>query len=159
VVNVSAKDKGTGKEQQIRIQASGGLSDSDIDQMVRDAESFAEEDKKRRAAAEAKNNAESLIHTTERQLADNGDKVDDSLKSEIQGAIDAAKQAVESNDPDQMNDKAQALAQVAMKLGQAIYEKQAQAEASPQGNTADGAGNQAGGEDVVDAEFSEVDDK
>ena len=137
------------------------MCSSDLDQMVRDAESFAEEDKKRRAAAEAKNNAESLIHTTERQLADNGDKVDDSLKSEIQGAIDAAKQAVESNDPDQMNDKAQALAQVAMKLGQAIYEKQAQAEASPQGNATDGApaGSQAGGEDVVDAEFSEVDDK
>jgi len=157
LVNVSAKDKGTGKEQQIRIQASGGLSDSDIDQMVRDAENFAEEDKKRRAGAEAKNNAESLIHTTERQLADNGDKVDDSLKSEIQSAIDAAKQAVESNDPDQMNDKAQALAQVAMKLGQAIYEKQQQSEASPTGGTA--ADSEAGAtDDVVDAEFSEVDD-
>jgi molecular chaperone DnaK len=156
LVNVSAKDKGTGKEQQIRIQASGGLSDSDIDQMVRDAESFAEEDKKRRAAAEAKNNAESLIHTTERQLADNGDKVDDALKGEIQAAIDAAKQAVESNDPDQMNDKSQALAQVAMKLGQAIYEKQAQTDASPTDGAA--AGGEAGGEDVVDAEFSEVDD-
>jgi molecular chaperone DnaK len=156
LVNVSAKDKGTGKEQQIRIQASGGLSDSDIDQMVRDAEQFAEEDKKRRASAEAKNNAESLIHTTERQLADNGDKVDDALKGEIQSAIDAAKQAVESNDPDQMNDKSQALAQVAMKLGQAIYEKQAQSEASPTGGAA--AGSEAGGDDVVDAEFSEVDD-
>jgi molecular chaperone DnaK len=152
IVNVSAKDKGTGKEQQIRIQASGGLSDADIDQMVRDAESFAEEDKKRRAAAEAKNNAESLIHTTERQLADNGDKVDDALKGEIQSAIDAAKAAVEGNDPDQMNEKAQALAQVAMKLGQAIYEKQQQAEAAP---AADAAKKD---DDVVDAEFSEVDD-
>ncbi|SEL28103.1 molecular chaperone DnaK [Sphingomonas palmae] len=158
IVNVSAKDKGTGKEQQIRIQASGGLSDADIDQMVRDAESFAEEDKKRRAAAEAKNNAESLIHTTERQLADNGDKVDASLKGEIEAAIAEAKTAVEGNDPDQMNEKAQALAQVAMKLGQAIYEKQAQSEASPGGDT-DGASAKKDGDDVVDAEFSEVDDK
>ncbi len=156
IVNVSAKDKGTGKEQQIRIQASGGLSDADIEGMVRDAEQFAEEDKKRRAAAEAKNNAESLIHTTERQLADNGDKVDASLKGEIEAAIAEAKTAVESNDPDQMTEKSQALAQVAMKLGQAIYEKQAQSEASP----SDGAdaGSDAASEDVVDAEFSEVDD-
>ena len=155
IVNVSAKDKGTGKEQQIRIQASGGLSDNDIEQMVRDAEKFAEEDKKRRESAEAKNNAESLIHTTERQLADNGDKVDAALKTEIEGAIAAAKTAVESNDATQMQEKSQALAQVAMKLGQAIYEQQAKAEASPQGGA---TGDQPGGEDVVDAEFSEVDD-
>ena len=153
IVNVSAKDKGTGKEQQIRIQASGGLSDNDIEQMVRDAEKFAEEDKKRRAGAEAKNNAESLIHTTERQLADNGDKVDESLKGEIQSAIDAAKAAVETGDADQMTEKSQALAQVAMKLGQAIYEKQAQSEASP-----DNGAGEAPKDDVVDAEFSEVDD-
>jgi len=156
IVNVSAKDKGTGKEQQIRIQASGGLSDNDIEQMVQDAERFAEEDKKRKAAAEAKNNAESLIHTTERQLADNGDKVDEALKGEIQAAIDAAKSAVAGGDVDAMNEKSQALAQVAMKLGQAIYEKQQQAEASPAG--AGEAAGAAGGEDVVDAEFSEVDD-
>lgn len=156
IVNVSAKDKGTGKEQQIRIQASGGLSDADIDQMVRDAENFAEEDKKRRAAAEAKNNAESLIHTTERQLAENGDKVDEALKGEIQAAIDEAKAAVEGGDPDAMNEKSQALAQVAMKLGQAIYEKQQQSEASPQADA--GTAEKADGDDVVDAEFSEVDD-
>ncbi|NWO96113.1 Hsp70 family protein, partial [Escherichia coli] len=116
------KDKGTGKEQQIRIQASGGLSDSDIEQMVRDAESFAEEDKKRRAAAEAKNNAESLIHTTERQLQENGDKVDASLKAEIEAAVAEAKAAVDGGDADEMQAKSQNLAQVAMKLGQAIYE-------------------------------------
>ncbi|GAA4217262.1 molecular chaperone DnaK [Sphingomonas endophytica] len=156
IVNVSAKDKGTGKEQQIKIQASGGLSDADIDKMVRDAESFAEEDKKRRAAAEAKNNAESLIHTTERQLADNGDKVDESLKGEIQSAIDAAKAAVEGGDPEQMNEKSQALAQVAMKLGQAIYEKQQQADAAPQGEA---GAEEAKKDDVVDAEFSEVDEQ
>jgi molecular chaperone DnaK len=157
IVNVSAKDKGTGKEQQIRIQASGGLSDADIDQMVKDAERFADEDKKRREGAEAKNNAESLIHTTERQLADNGDKVDEALKAEIEAAIAEAKTAVEGGDAEAMKEKASALAQVAMKLGQAIYEKQAASEASP---AADGAaaGSEAGGEDVVDAEFSEVDD-
>ncbi|WP_230772555.1 molecular chaperone DnaK [Sphingomonas sp. Leaf4] len=153
IVNVSAKDKGTGKEQQIRIQASGGLSDGDIDQMVRDAEQFAEEDKKRRASAEAKNNAESLIHTTERQLADNGDKVDAALKSEIEAAIAETKSAVESGDSERMTEKSQALAQVAMKLGQAIYEKQQQAESAP---AADATADKA--DDVVDAEFSEVDD-
>nr|WP_315380938.1 molecular chaperone DnaK [uncultured Sphingomonas sp.] len=156
IVNVSAKDKGTGKEQQIRIQASGGLNDSDIEQMVRDAEKFAEEDKKRRAAAEAKNNAESLVHTTERQLAENGDKVDASLKGEIEAAIAETKSAIESGDADAMTAKAQNLAQVAMKLGQAIYEKQAAENASPNAGAA--AGSEAGGEEVVDAEFSEVDD-
>lgn len=94
LVNVSAKDKGTGKEQQIRIQASGGLSERDIEQMVRDAEQFAEDDKKRRDAAEAKNNAESLVHTTERQLAENGDKVDAALKGEIEAAIAADRKSV-----------------------------------------------------------------
>ncbi|PXA97107.1 molecular chaperone DnaK [Nostoc sp. 3335mG] len=155
IVNVSARDKGTGKEQQIRIQASGGLSDSDIESMVRDAEQFAEEDKKRRAAAEARNNADSLVHTTERQLQENGDKVDAALKTEIEAAIAETKTAIEGGDADDMQAKAQNLAQVAMKLGQAIYEKQQQAEASP---SPEGASSAAGGEDVVDAEFSEVDD-
>jgi len=157
IVNVSAKDKGTGKEQQIKIQASGGLSDADIDQMVKDAEKFAEEDKKRRASAEAKNNAESLVHTTERQLQEHGDKVDAGLKSEIESAIAAAKSAVESGDADQMTEKAQALAQVAMKLGQAIYEKE-QATGAAGAGAAQGAEGGSGGDDVVDAEFSEVDD-
>jgi len=151
IVSVHAKDKGTGKEQQIKIQASGGLTDSDIDQMVRDAEQFAEEDKKRREAAEAKNNAESLIHTTERQLADNGDKVDEALKSEIEAAIAETKAAVEGGDPTAMTDKAQALAQVAMKLGQAIYEKEQANSASPDADAPKD-------DDVVDAEFSEVDE-
>jgi molecular chaperone DnaK len=166
IVHVSAKDKGTGKEQQIRIQASGGLSDADIEKMVREAESFAEEDKKRRAAAEAKNNAESLIHTTERQLAEHGDKVDETLKGEIQAAIDEAKAAVEAGEPEAMNAKSQALAQVAMKLGQAIYEKE-QANAAGSADADAGAGTAgapegeaaSGGEEVVDAEFSEVDDE
>ncbi|MFN4358103.1 molecular chaperone DnaK [Sphingopyxis alaskensis] len=154
IVSVHAKDKGTGKEQQIKIQASGGLSDADIEQMVKDAEQFAEEDKKRREAAEAKNNAESLVHTTERQLAEHGDKVDSALKSEIEAAIAETKTAIEGGDAAAMTEKAGALAQVAMKLGQAIYEKEQQAAASPAAD----AGEAKADEDVVDAEFSEVED-
>jgi len=154
IVSVHAKDKGTGKEQQIKIQASGGLSDADIDAMVKDAEKFADEDKKRREAAEAKNNAESLIHTTERQLEEHGDKVDAALKSEIEAALGEAKTAVEGGDPAAMTEKSQALAQVAMKLGQAIYEKEQQTAASPEAD----AGESKADEDVVDAEFSEVED-
>ncbi|WP_432768073.1 MAG: molecular chaperone DnaK [Sphingopyxis sp.] len=159
IVSVHAKDKGTGKEQQIKIQASGGLSDADIDQMVKDAEQFADEDKKRREAAEAKNNAESLIHSTERQLEEHGDKVDAALKAEIEAAVAEAKTAVEGGDSAAMTEKSSALAQVAMKLGQAIYEKEQQSAASPgaedAGPNADGA---KADEDVVDAEFSEVED-
>ena len=120
---------------------------------MRDAEKFAEEDKKRREAAEAKNNAESLIHSTERQLEEHGDKVDASLKSEIETAVAEAKTAVEGGDAAAMTEKAQALAQIAMKLGQAIYEKEqaAGAASAPDGDAAPA-------DDVVDAEFSEVDD-
>jgi len=151
IVSVHAKDKGTGKEQQIKIQASGGLSDADIDQMVQDAEKFAEEDKQRREAAEAKNNAESLIHSTERQLAEHGDAVDAATKSEIETALAETKTAVEGGDAAAMTEKSQALAQVAMKLGQAIYEKEQAAAASP-------GAESAKDDDVVDAEFSEVDE-
>ncbi len=162
IVNVSAKDKGTGKEQQIRIQASGGLSDDDINKMVQEAESFAEEDKKRRAGAEAKNNAESLIHSTERQLAEHGDKVDASVKSEIESAISEAKAAVESGDADQMTEKTNALAQSAMKLGEAMYKaQQAETEgaAGPDAGTSPPEGDAKPDEEVVDAEFSEVDEE
>ncbi|MET0138078.1 MAG: Hsp70 family protein, partial [Sphingobium sp.] len=155
IVNVHARDKGTGKEQQIKIQASGGLTDNDIDQMVKDAERFAEEDKKRREGAEAKNNAESLIHTTERQLEEHGDKVDASLKSEIETAVAAAKAAVEGGEPEAMKEKAQELATIAMKLGQAIYEKEQANAAAPGG---EGPAAAAKDDDVVDAEFSEVDE-
>ena len=153
IVNVSAKDKGTGKEQQIKIQASGGLSDADIDQMVKDAEKFAEEDKKRRELAEAKNNADSLVHATERQLEENGDKIDAGLKAEIEAAIAETKTAIESGDPAEMTAKTQALTEKAMKMGQAIYEKEQAAAASPGTD-----GPAADGDDVVDAEFSEVDE-
>ncbi len=159
IVNVSAKDKGTGKEQQIRIQASGGLSDADIDQMVKDAEKFAEEDKVRKEAAEAKNNAESLIHTTERQLAEHGDKVSAEVKGEIEAALAEAKTAVEGGEAQAMKDKTSALATAAMKLGQAIYEQeQAAANANAGGDDADAGSSSAADEDVVDAEFSEVDE-
>jgi molecular chaperone DnaK len=162
IVNVSAKDKGTGKEQQIRIQASGGLSDSDIEKMVKEAEQFAGEDKKRRSAAEARNNAESLIHSTEKQLAEFGDKVSADVKDEIEKAIAEAKTAVESGDSDEMEQKTAALTQAAMKLGEAMYKAQ-QAEtdaAAGAGAGAEGSAEQQqpGQEEVVDAEFSEVDE-
>ena len=154
IVNVSAKDKGTGKEQQIKIQASGGLSDADIDQMVKDAEQFAEEDKKRRAAAEAKNNAESLIHATESQLNEHGSKIDAELKAEIETAVTATKTAVEGGNVDEMTEKTQALSQAAMKMGQKIYEAEQAAGAA----AGSGEGEAKSDENVVDAEFSEVDD-
>jgi molecular chaperone DnaK len=162
IVNVSAKDKGTGKEQQIRIQASGGLADSDIDKMVKEAEQFAEEDKKRRSAAEAKNNAESLIHSTEKQLAEHGDKVSGDIKSEIEKALAEAKTAVEGGDADEMQQKTAALTQAAMKLGEAMYKAQQAdqtAEATAQGGGAQPGGGAKPDEKVVDAEFEEVDEK
>ncbi|MCL6698039.1 molecular chaperone DnaK [Sphingomonas sp. NSE70-1] len=160
IVHVTAKDKGTGKEQQIRIQASGGLSDNDIDQMVKEAEQFAEEDKKRRDAAESKNQAESLIHSTEQQLKEHGDKVDDALKSEIEAAVAEAKTAVEGGDAEAMKAKTEALAQAAMKLGQSIYEKtQAAGGEEATAQSADATAEAApADEEVVDAEFSEVDE-
>jgi molecular chaperone DnaK len=155
IVNVSAKDKGTGKEQQIRIQASGGLTDNDIEAMVKQAEQFAEEDKKRRAAAEAKNQAESLVHSTEKQLAEHGDKVSPDVKAEIETAIADTKSAIESNDADAMNAKVAALTQSAMKLGQAIYES-SQAQGQAPTDEAEPAKSE---EEVVDAEYSEVEDE
>jgi molecular chaperone DnaK len=163
IVNVSAKDKGTGKEQQIRIQDSGGLADADIEKKVHEAEQFAEEDKKRRSAAEAKNNAESLIHSTEKQLAEHGDKVSTEIKEEIEKALAEAKTSVEGGDADDMQQKTAALTQAAMKLGEAMYKAQ-------QAETEAAAGPDAGTsgpsehpdetqEEVVDAEFSEVDDE
>jgi len=152
IVQVSAKDKGTGKEQQIRIQASGGLSDADIEKMVKDAEANAEADKKRRAGVEAKNQAESLIHSTEKSVQEYGDKVSETDRKAIEDAIAALKTAVESSEPDadDIQAKTQTLMEVSMKLGQAIYEAQ-QAEAGEGG---------AGGKDdgVVDADYEEIKD-
>ncbi|MFZ9395969.1 MAG: Hsp70 family protein, partial [Erythrobacter sp.] len=157
IVNVSAKDKGTGKEQQIRIQASGGLSDADIEQMVRDAEKFAEEDKKRREAAEARNQADSLVHATEKQLAEHGDKIDADTKAAVEAALADAKSALEGDDVAAITAKAQALTEAAMKMGQQIYEKEQATAASAAAGEGD-ASTKSADEDVVDAEFSEVDE-
>ena len=122
IVNVSAKDKGTGKEHQIRIQASGGLSDADIEKMVKDAEANAESDKKRRALVEARNQAESLVHSSEKSLKDYGDKVSEADRTAIADAIAALKTAAEGDDAEAINAATQTLAEVSMKLGQAMYE-------------------------------------
>ena len=152
IVSVSAKDKATGKEQTIRIEASGGLSDADIDKMVQEAESHAEEDKKRREMVEAKNQAEALLHQTTSQLAEHGDKVGDEDKAAIEAALEDLKGALEGEDAADISAKAQTLAQAAMKLGEAIY-------SSEQADTeAQAASDAAGDDDVVDAEFEEVDD-
>jgi molecular chaperone DnaK len=157
IVNVSAKDKGTGKEQQIKIQASGGLEDADIEKMVQEAEQFAEEDKARREAAESKNQAESLVHSTEQQLSEHGDKIDDDLKQEIETKIAETKSAIEADDGPAMKTKSEELAQAAMQMGQKIYEAQ-QAEGGAAEGEAAAEGGSVDDEDVVDAEFSEVDE-
>jgi molecular chaperone DnaK len=162
IVQVQAKDKATGKEQQIRIQASGGLNEADIDKMVKDAEAHAEEDKKRRDLVEAKNHADGLIHTTEQTLSEAGDKVPESEKAPVQAAIQALKDVIGSDDADEIKSKTEALGQVAMKLGESMYKAQQDAGAGPQGpQGGPGAGgHQAGHDDnVVDADFEEVDDK
>ena len=149
LVSVNAKDNGTGKEQQIRIQPSGGLSKDDIENMVKDAERFAEEDKKRRAVAEARNQADSLIHSTERQLTEHGDKVGADVKTDIETAIADLRGVLDGGDADALMAKTTALQTVAMKLGEAIYKAESEAPA-PEAVKKD--------DDVVDAEFSEVDD-
>jgi molecular chaperone DnaK len=153
IVQVSAKDKGTGKEQQIRIQASGGLSDADIEKMVKDAEANASADKAKREAVEAKNQGESLIHSTEKSLKDYGDKVSAEDKTAIENAIAALKGVLEGDDAEAIKEKTNALAEVSMKLGEAMY-KASQAEAEAKAADA----NKPADDDVVDAEFEEVDD-
>ncbi|AGF73964.1 molecular chaperone DnaK [Bartonella australis AUST/NH1] len=152
IVNVSAKDKGTGKEHQIRIQASGGLSDADIEKMVKDAEEHAAEDKKRRENVEAKNQAEALVHSTEKSLAEYGDKVPAEDKSQIEAAVADLKAVLEGGDAGEITVKMQKLAEVSVKLGQAMYEtSEAKAETGAESDTKN--------DDVVDADFEEVNDK
>jgi molecular chaperone DnaK len=162
IVNVSAKDKGTGKEQQIRIQASGGLSESDIEKMVKDAESHAEEDKKRKAQVEAKNHAEALLHSTEKALAEHGSKVGEPERKAIENGIADLKEALKGDDADVIQAKTNTLAQASMKLGEAMYKQQeGQPGAGEPGSGGPGAaasGEPGKKEDVVDAEFTEVDD-
>jgi molecular chaperone DnaK len=153
IVNVSARDKGTGKEQQIRIQASGGLSEADIQKMVKDAEAHAEEDKKRKAQVEAKNHAEALVHSTEKALAEHGSKVGEADRRVIENGLADLKEALKGSDADAITTKTNALAQASMKLGEAMYKQAAEQQAD-----GGGAGGEGKKEDVVDAEFTEVDD-
>ena len=153
IVNVSAKDKGTGKEQQIRIQASGGLSDADIEKMVKDAEANAEADKRKREAVEARNQGESLIHSTEKSVKDYGDKVSAEDKAAIETAIADLKGVLDGDDPEAIKEKTASLAEVSMKLGEAMYKaSQEEAEAKANGSADDND------DDVVDADFEEVKD-
>lgn len=151
IVNVSAKDKGTGKEHQIRIQASGGLSDADIEKMVKDAEEHAAEDKKRREGVEARNQAEALIHSTEKSLNEYGDKVSTEEKEQIETAISDLKSVLDGSDTEEVTAKMQKLAEVSMKLGQAMYEASQAATDNTETDTKD--------DDVVDADFEEINDK
>ena len=157
IVNVQAKDKATGKEQQIRIQASGGLSEADIEKMVKDAEAHAEEDKKRKAAVEAKNHAEALVHSTEKALSEHGSKIGDAERTAIENAIADLKEALKGDDSAAIQAKTNALAQASMKLGEAMYKQQQEAQ-NTSGAGGDGAASGEKKEDVVDAEFTEVDD-
>ena len=160
IVNVSAKDKATNKEQTIRIQASGGLKDEDIDKMVKEAEAHAEEDKKLKAAVEARNHADALIHTTEKSLKENGDKIGQADKDAIEAALSGLKGSLDSNDAEQIKAKTDALVQASMKMGEAMYKDAgaagaAGAEAGAGAEQAQGQGGSAD-EGVVDADFEEV---
>jgi len=157
IVSVGAKDKATGKEQNIRIQASGGLSEADIEKMVKEAEAHAAEDKKTRELAEAKNHGDALIHSTEKAVSEHGSKVSDAERTTIENGIAALKAAIKSDDADDIKAKTNALAQASMKLGEAMYKSQA---GGGEGGPGAGAGGESAPKDenVVDAEFSEVDD-
>src|ERR1700754_3041962 len=148
IVNVSAKDKASGKEQQIRIQASGGLSEADIQKMVKDAEANAAKDKKRREAVDAKNHADGLVHSTEKALAEHGSKIEESERRAIEDAVSDLKEALKGDDAEAIKAKSNTLAQASMKLGEAMYKQQAESDAA----------KDAAKDDVVDAEFTEVDD-
>ena len=157
IVNVSAKDKGTGKEQQIKIQASGGLSEEEIDKMVKEAEANAEADKKKREGVDVKNQADTMIHSAEKNLKEFGDKVSEQEKNTIENDIKALKEAVASDDTDKIKSGLEALTQSSMKLGEAMYKAQQQDAPNPNepsDNTA--AGSDQNNEKVVDAEFEEV---
>jgi len=153
IVKVSAKDKATGKEQAISIKASGGLDDNEIDQMIKDAETYAEEDKARREEVETRNRAEALVHTAEKTIADVGDKADAEVKAEVETAVADLKTALEGEDAAEISAKAETLSGAMMKMGEAAYQADPEAESAQ-------AGNSAGDDDgVVDADFEEVDDE
>ena len=154
ILNVSAKDKATGKEQNIVIKASSGLSDDEIDRMVQDAEAHEEEDRKFRETVESRNQADALVHASEKSLADLGDKVQDDERKSIEAAIESLKEALKAEDKDEIEAKSKALAEASAGLAQRIYEEQAQSAGSEEAGA--GAQGPAGGDDVVDAEFEEV---
>lgn len=159
IVSVNAKDKATGKEQSIRIQASGGLSDSEIDNMVKDAEANADEDKKRREAVEAKNQAEAMVHATEKTLEEAGDKVSEEVKAPVAAAVADLKTALEGDDAEEINAKAQALTEVSLKLGEELYKAGVEtADAEGAEGEAQASDDGKAQDDVVDADFEEVDD-
>ena len=151
IVNVSARDKATSKEQSIRIQANGGLSDADIEKMVREAESNKADDEKRKALVESKNQAEAVVHSTEKAMAEHGDKITGPDKDAIEAALADLKSALEGDDAEGIAAKTQTLIQASMKLGEAMY-------AAQQGGEGDQPDDASGGDDVVDAEFEEVSD-
>ncbi|MBV9548596.1 MAG: Hsp70 family protein, partial [Alphaproteobacteria bacterium] len=158
IVSVTAKDKATGKEQQIRIQASGGLSEADIQKMVKDAEANKAEDEKRKALVEARNQGDALVHSTEKALGEHGDKVGADEKSAIETASAALKEALKGDDVEDIKAKSNALAQASMKLGEAMYKAQ-QAAGEASGAAPEGEAPKGGDDNVVDADFEEVDDK
>jgi molecular chaperone DnaK len=158
IVNVSAKDKGTGKEQTIKIQASGGLSDSEVEQMVKDAESNAEADQARRENVEAKNQAEAMIHQTEKQLAEHGDKIEASEKDAIDAALQALRDAVQGEDTETIKAKTQELVQVSLKLGEAIYKQEESGAADEDMAQQTSSSTNKQDDDIVDADFEEVKD-
>jgi molecular chaperone DnaK len=158
IVHVSARDKATGKEQSIRIQASGGLSDAEIKKMTEEAERFKDEDKKKRELVETRNGADSMIHATEKSLKDLGDKVAAADKTKIESAIAELKEAIKSDDVENIKAKTSAVAQAAMKLGEALYKPEA---GSGEGAGADAAAKKesaSAADNVVDADFEEVKD-
>jgi molecular chaperone DnaK len=157
IVSVSAKDKGTNREQKITIQASGGLSDSDIDKMIKEAEENAEADKARRELVEARNQAESLIHGTEKSVKDHGDKVDPTTIEVIEMSIKNLKEAMEKDDPEKIRARSQDLTEAAMKLGEAIYKAQSEEAAKSSDGGDQGPGGSAG-DDIVDADFEDLGD-
>jgi molecular chaperone DnaK len=159
IVNVTAKDKATNKEQQIRIQASGGLSEADIDKMVKDAEAHATEDKKRRELVEARNQGEALIHATEKSVKEYGEKVSEADKQAIETAIDALRQALGGEDLEVIKARTTDLMQASMKLGEAMYQAAQGAAAGGDPDGGDAGGTGAPKDDVIDADFQEVDDQ
>jgi len=159
IVNVQAKDKATGKEHAIRIQASGGLTDDEIEKMVKDAESHAEDDKKRRELVEARNNGEALIHSTEKSLSEYGEKIGEGEREGITTAIEALREALAGEDIEVIKSRTTDLMQASMKLGEAMYQASQEGEGADAGETGEGEAKDKADEDVIDADFQEVDDE